>query len=327
MPSSKHPERPPARLGVAEEVQSFYERYPYPRPADDLDNYGRTWNDRKKRMADFHLFWPNRSYREDFSILVAGCGTSQAAKYAMRWPLAKVTGIDFSATSLRSTEDLKRKYGLKNLQVRQLAVERAGELEMSFDQIVCTGVLHHLVDPDAGLSACAVCSARTGRCILWCTRLMDEPEFTCCRSSADGSASPLRTTRFGTWSLRSECCRRVIPWRLSCVWRRILGMKRNLPMLCCTRRTVHIQCLSSSIFFAKPAWHFGRWTRQAPYSSRCGVIANLPQAERMAQLSLDELYAAVELFRGTMVRHSAVVYRDEGSANSAKGRLLAGRVA
>jgi hypothetical protein len=34
----------------------------------------------------------------------------------------------------------------------------------------------------------------------------------------------------------------------------------------------------------------------------------------MAQLPVDELYAAVELFRGTMVRHSAVVYRDESSA-------------
>ncbi len=149
MTNSKHPEG----LGVSEEVQNFYERYPYPRPVDDLGNYGRVWDDPQKRMAEFHLFWPNRSYREGFSILVAGCGTSQAAKYAMRWPEAEVIGIDFSTTSLRSTEDLKRKYDLKNLHVQQLAVERAGELEKRFDQIICTGVLHHLADPDAGLSA------------------------------------------------------------------------------------------------------------------------------------------------------------------------------
>ena len=87
------------------------------------------------------------------SILIAGCGTSQAAKHALRWPQAQVTGIDFSATSVRRTEDLKRKYNLKNLLVRKLAIERLSELETSFDQVVCTGVLHHLEDPDAGLAA------------------------------------------------------------------------------------------------------------------------------------------------------------------------------
>ena len=115
-----------------------------------IDGSGRI---RQKRRADYHLFWPARPYREDQSILIAGCGTSQAAKHALRWPAAQVTGIDFSATSVRSTEELKRKYNLNNLQVRQLPIERVGDLNMSFDQIICTGVLHHLAEPDAGLSA------------------------------------------------------------------------------------------------------------------------------------------------------------------------------
>jgi SAM-dependent methyltransferase len=314
MPSSKHPEHPPARLGVAEEVQSFYERYPYPRPADDLDNYVRSWNDRRKRMADFHLFWPNRSYREDFSILVAGCGTSQAAKYAMRWPLAKVTGIDFSATSLRSTEDLKRKYGLKNLQVRQLAIERAGELEMSFDQIVCTGVLHHLVDPDAGLSALRGVLSPDGAMHLMVyapygrTGIYMLQEF-CRRLGISASDDAIRDLVAALRVLPPghplETILRVAP---------DFGDEAEL-----ADALLHPQDRAYSVpqffdFLRQAGLAFGRWTRQAPYSSRCGVIANLPQAERMAQLSLDELYAAVELFRGTMVRHSAVVYRDEGSA-------------
>jgi hypothetical protein len=41
------------------------------------------------------------------------------------------------------------------------------------------------------------------------------------------------------------------------------------------------------------------------------VVAKIPQASRLVQLSFAEQYAAVELFRGTMVRHSAVVYRDD----------------
>src|SRR5262245_51192934 len=140
-------------LGVADQVRDFYDRYPYPRPIASLESYRQLWRERLRRRADYHLFWPGGSYREDFSILVAGCGTSQAAKHALRWPEAQVTGIDLSATSVRCTEDLKRKYGLRNLQVEQLPVERARELGRRFDQIVCTGVLHHLADPDAGLLA------------------------------------------------------------------------------------------------------------------------------------------------------------------------------
>ena len=85
--------------------------------------------------------------------MIAGCGTSQAAKHALRWPAARVTGIDFSATSVRHTEELKQKYELDNLEVHQLPLTEVGELGATFDQIVCTGVLHHLPDPDAGLAA------------------------------------------------------------------------------------------------------------------------------------------------------------------------------
>jgi hypothetical protein len=56
---------------------------------------------------------------------------------------------------------------------------------------------------------------------------------------------------------------------------------------------------------------FGRWVRQAPYSPQCGALARIPQASRMAKLSLAEQHAAVELFRGTMLRHSLVVYRND----------------
>src|SRR3954447_7046350 len=149
----KKQEYQPRSSDVASEVRAFYDVYPYPPPIDNLDKYKRVWQDRERRRADYHLFWPARSYREDSSILIAGCGTSQAAKHALRWPGAQVTGIDFSGASVRCTEELKQKYNLENLQVRVLPIERAAELETHFDQIVCTGVLHHLADPVAGLRA------------------------------------------------------------------------------------------------------------------------------------------------------------------------------
>jgi tRNA/tmRNA/rRNA uracil-C5-methylase (TrmA/RlmC/RlmD family) len=49
----------------------------------------------------------------------------------LRWPMAQVTGIDISATSVRCTEELKRKYNLTNLQVHQLPTTRLSAPESS----------------------------------------------------------------------------------------------------------------------------------------------------------------------------------------------------
>src|SRR5438309_1630142 len=141
------------RTDAAANVRDFYERNPYPPAVESLERYRVLWEDGQLRRQDHHLFWPARPFRENPSFLVAGCGTSQAAKYAMRWPAARITGIDFSAASIRCTEELKRRYKLTNLQLHLLPIERAGELETRFDHIVCTGVLHHLADPVAGLRA------------------------------------------------------------------------------------------------------------------------------------------------------------------------------
>ncbi len=54
--------------------------------------------------------------------------------------------------------------------------------------------------------------------------------------------------------------------------------------------------------------------KQAPYTPQCGALAGIPQASRLAQLGLAEQYAAIELFRGTMVSHSAIVYRNDNPA-------------
>ena len=297
--------------GVSDEVRAFCDRYPYPRPVESLDKYRRLWQDGQRRRADYHLFWPARAYREDQSILIAGCGTSQAAKHAMRWPAAQVTGIDFSATSVRCTEELKRKYSLHNLQVRQLPVERASELETSFDQIVCTGVLHHLADPDAGLRA---------------LRGVLEP---------DGALHLMVYAPYGRAGvyMLQEVCRRIGIHATDKGIRVLIAALGALPpghpLETLLREApdfrqeaeladalLHPQDRAYSVpqlfdFIDRGGLAFGRWVKQAPYSPHCGVIAKIPQAARLTQLPPAEQYAAVELFRGTMVRHSAVLYRND----------------
>jgi len=56
---------------------------------------------------------------------------------------------------------------------------------------------------------------------------------------------------------------------------------------------------------------FGRWVEQAPYLPQCGIIAKTPHAARLAALPQPAQSAAVELFRGTMLRHKFVVYRED----------------
>jgi SAM-dependent methyltransferase len=297
--------------GVADEVRDFYDRYPYPRPVADLDKYRRVWQDRQRRRADYHLFWPAKSYREDHSILIAGCGTSQAAKHALRWPEAQVTGIDFSATSIRCTEVLKRQHNLSNLQVRRLPIERASELETSFDQIVCTGVLHHLADPDAGLKALAgvlkpdgalhlMVYAPYGRAGVYMLQ-----EF--CRRLG------IQATDEGIRDLMAALGALPPGHPLETLLREAPDFRQEAEL---ADALLHPQDRAYSVpqlfdFIETGGLTFGRWVKQAPYSPHCGVIAKIPQAARLAQLPPAEQYAAVELFRGTMVRHSAVLYRND----------------
>jgi hypothetical protein len=64
-------------------------------------------------------------------------------------------------------------------------------------------------------------------------------------------------------------------------------------------------------FIKKAGLIFGRWVWQAPYSPQCAIIADTPHGLRLAKLSQEEGYAAVELFRGTISRHSFIAFRDD----------------
>jgi SAM-dependent methyltransferase len=298
-------------LGVAEEVRDFYDRYPYPRPVDSLEKYRRLWQDKERRHADYHLYWPTRPYREEHSILIAGCGTSQAAKHALRWPSAQVTGIDFSATSVRCTEELKRKYNLDNLHLHQLPIEQVNDLGTSFDQIVCTGVLHHLADPESGLRAL--------RDVL----------------KPDGAMHLMVYAPYGRNGiyLLQEFCRRIGIYATDEEIRDLIAAISSLPpghplenLIREAPDFIQEAALADALlnprdraysvpqlfdFIQKGGLEFGRWVRQAPYIPHCGAIANIPQSSRIARLPLAEQYATIELFRGTMVRHSLIVYRND----------------
>src|SRR5882762_2136165 len=140
-----------SQIACSEEVRCFYERMPYPAPLTSLEEYRELYNDPDRRRALFHLIWPSEQQRANQEILVAGCGTSQAARYALREPDSRITAIDISETSLHHTRKLKQKYKLGNLELHHLSILDVQTLKKTFDQVICTGVLHHLSDADLGL--------------------------------------------------------------------------------------------------------------------------------------------------------------------------------
>jgi SAM-dependent methyltransferase len=266
------------------------------------------------------LLWPGVPYRADLEILIAGCGTWQAAKYAACRPRAHVVGIDVSATSLEQTEQLKRKYGLTNLEVMQRAIEQVDGIGDRFDLIVCTGVLHHLADPPGGLRALRSVLkpngvlnlmvyapyGRTGIYMLqeYCRRL---GVGTSGREIADLSAAvaalspqhPIMNELSTSRDLRN---RHALADALLNPRDRAYSVPQLFDLL------------------EQGGVAFERWYWQAPYSPECGAFAATPHATRVATMPPHERYAAMELWRATMGSHSVLVSRSDGPDRSA-GRV------
>lgn len=138
-------------------VSQQYESWVYPAPIQDLDQWLRgSWQWFDPSHAH-RLMWPDRDYTPGMDILVAGCGTNQAAIIAYTNPSARVVAIDVSNASLDHHRWLKDKYDLANLDLHQLPIERVSSLDRHFDLIITTGVLHHMADPEEGMRALAEC--------------------------------------------------------------------------------------------------------------------------------------------------------------------------
>jgi len=294
----------------ADPVREFYTEHPYPPPVKNLDRARDEWRDENRHRAEYHLLWPNKPYRADLDVLVAGCGTWQAAKYALCHPNARVVGIDVSPTSLNHTEQLKRKYNLANLETQQLSIENAGLLHRRFDLIVCTGVLHHLTDPDTGLQALRSVLSSTGAMYL----MVYAPYG-----------------RTGVYMLQDYCRKLGIGNSLAEV-KDLATVVEALPplhplvgLLRGARDAQNVDALADALlnprdrsysvpelfdFIERNGFSLNRWYWQAPYLPQCGAISATPHANRLTALPAREQYAAMELWRGTMTCHSIVVSPD-----------------
>ena len=296
---------------AADPVGEFYTNHPYPPPLENLDRARDMWQDENVHRAEFHLLWPHKEYRAELDVLVAGCGTWQAAKFALTHPAARVVAIDISETSLNHTEALKQKYDLANLETRQLPIENASDLDQRFDFIVSTGVLHHLVDPDAGLRALR-------------SVLSDEGVMYLMLYAPYG--------RTGVYMLQDYCRRLGVgttPEEINDLTAALRYLPQHHPLVLMMRgsrdgldanalidavlnprdRTYSVPQLFD--FVERNDLKFSRWYWQAPYLPQCGAISHTPHASRIAALPEREQYTEMELWRGMMSNHDFVVQRSD----------------
>jgi len=307
-----HPNKHPGGFNTGvDAVHAFYESHPYPAPLRNLGRHRELYRNPERHRALSLLLWPTERPRANREILVAGCGTSQAAIHALREPDARVTAIDISETSLRHTRELQKKYRLRNLDLHRLAIEEVGELGRSFEQIVCTGVLHHLPDPDVGLKSLRNVLAHGGAMHLMVY-------------AAYGRA--------GIYMMQ-EYCRLLgvgaTEKELRDLGTTIRALSSDHPIADVSRRAkdfTYPAALADALLHPQDraytvpqlyAWlercglSFGRWFEQAPYLPQCGAIARMPHVARLAALPPPLQHAAVELLRGTMTRHNFIAYRDD----------------
>lgn len=139
----------------ADVVAHQYEKWQYPEPIQNLETWlASSWQWFDPSHAH-RILWPDRPLQADLDILVAGCGTNQAAVFAYTNRASKVVAVDVSQPSLDHSKYLKDKYSLKNLELHLLPIEEVPTLSQNFDLIISTGVLHHMAEPKVGMKALA----------------------------------------------------------------------------------------------------------------------------------------------------------------------------
>ena len=131
-----------------------YNKYIYPKPCENINEEWIKVN--RFQLCDpnylWHKIWPEKEYsRKALRILIAGCGSDQAAIIAKCNPIHEFVGIDLSKNSLAHQKKLIDNNNINNL---KLICDdfRKVKFNSKFDYIISSGVIHHLENIDSALN-------------------------------------------------------------------------------------------------------------------------------------------------------------------------------
>lgn len=156
MPPVTRPDDQPATF--APHVRAQYEEYPFPLrdPQDESRRLIVTELDCLAKI-NHYCFAGRQTFNDDFRILVAGGGTGDHTIFLaeqLRDHRASITYIDISQASMEIAKERARVRELQNIEWHHGSILDLGALDLAqFDLICCTGVLHHLPEPERGLDA------------------------------------------------------------------------------------------------------------------------------------------------------------------------------
>jgi 2-polyprenyl-3-methyl-5-hydroxy-6-metoxy-1,4-benzoquinol methylase len=143
---------------LLERVQEQYEVLPYPHrdPARELELLRQPMLSELPRVNSL-LWGGRRHFGAGFRVLDAGCGTGDSTVFLgeqLRDSGADIVALDFSTTSIEIARQRLEARGMGGVRFVHATIKDAPGLGLGeFDFIVCSGVLHHLASPDAGLRA------------------------------------------------------------------------------------------------------------------------------------------------------------------------------
>jgi SAM-dependent methyltransferase len=138
-------------------VRNQYEDYPYP-PRDPQDEKKRLLQDASSALPQLnHYCYRGQRDFSGYRALVAGSGTGDATiflAHQLKDLGGHVVSLDLSSASLDLVKRRAEVRGLDNITWVHGSIMDLPTMGMEpFDHINCSGVLHHLADPDAGLAA------------------------------------------------------------------------------------------------------------------------------------------------------------------------------
>jgi SAM-dependent methyltransferase len=138
-----------------EKVQDHYLDYPYPHrnPEEEKTRLLRIYGDYLGEINHW-LFEGKKDFTKNFRVLIAGGGTGDSTVYLaeqLKDTNAEVVYLDFSANSMKIAQERAKNRGLTNITWINDSIFNIPKLKLGkFDYIQCSGVLHHLENPDAG---------------------------------------------------------------------------------------------------------------------------------------------------------------------------------
>jgi len=131
---------------ATEAVTEFYEANPFPN-YEDVDSASRL-----REMASRSVFAKLLDHQIPYgaNVLEVGCGTGQLSNFLGMRHGRSVVGTDICLNSLTLAENFRQLNDITNTRFLQMNLFRPVFPPVSFDLVLCNGVLHHTSDPLLG---------------------------------------------------------------------------------------------------------------------------------------------------------------------------------